>query len=89
MDFKDYYKVLGVAQDAKPDDIRQAFRKAARKYHPDINKSPDAEATFKDVNEAYEGCCHVNSRIPQVVVPMVYQATFAADFHASNASNRW
>jgi curved DNA-binding protein len=54
MDFKGYYKVLGVAQDAKPDDIRQAFRKAARKYHPDINKSPDAEATFKDVNEAYE-----------------------------------
>ncbi|WP_299417803.1 DnaJ C-terminal domain-containing protein [uncultured Sulfitobacter sp.] len=54
MDFKDYYKVLGVAQDAKPDDIKKAFRKAARKYHPDINTGPNAEAKFKDVNEAYE-----------------------------------
>lgn len=54
MDFKDYYKVLGVTRDASPDDIKKAFRKAARKYHPDINPSADAEAKFKDVNEAYE-----------------------------------
>lgn len=54
MEFKDYYKVLGVTQDAKPDDIKKAFRKAARKYHPDINSGPGAEARFKDVNEAYE-----------------------------------
>lgn len=54
MDFKDYYKTLGVASDAKPDEIKRAFRKLARKYHPDVNAGPEAEARFKDVNEAYE-----------------------------------
>lgn len=54
MEFKDYYKVLGVAQDAGADEIKKAFRKLARKYHPDINAGADAEAKFKDVNEAYE-----------------------------------
>ena len=54
MDFKDYYKTLGVATDASADDIKRAFRKAARKYHPDVNPGADSEAKFKDVNEAYE-----------------------------------
>ena len=54
MDFKDYYKVLELAPNAGADNIRKAFRKAARKYHPDINSGADAEAKFKDVNEAYE-----------------------------------
>ncbi len=54
MDYKDYYKTLGVDRKATADEIKQAFRKLARKYHPDINKEPGAEATFKDVNEANE-----------------------------------
>jgi len=54
MEFQDYYKVLGVAKDAKADDIKKAFRKLARKYHPDINTGAEAEARFKEVNEAYE-----------------------------------
>ncbi len=54
MDFKDYYNALGVSRTASADDIKKAFRKAARKYHPDINSGADAEAKFKDVNEAYE-----------------------------------
>ncbi len=54
MEFKDYYKTLGVARDADADEIKKAFRKAARKYHPDINSTAKAEAMFKDVNEAYE-----------------------------------
>lgn len=54
MDFKDYYKALGVSRDAGADEIKKAFRKAARKYHPDINPSAQAEGKFKDVNEAYE-----------------------------------
>jgi curved DNA-binding protein len=54
MDFKDYYKVLDVPPEASADEIKKAFRKAARAYHPDINTAPDSEARFKDVNEAFE-----------------------------------
>ncbi|HUM95753.1 MAG TPA: DnaJ C-terminal domain-containing protein [Candidatus Competibacter sp.] len=53
MDFKDYYQTLGVARDATAEDIKKAFRKLARKYHPDVSKEADAEARMKDVNEAY------------------------------------
>lgn len=54
MEYKDYYKVLGVERAASADDIKSAYRKLARKYHPDINKEAGAEASFKDVGEAYE-----------------------------------
>jgi curved DNA-binding protein len=54
MEFKDYYAILGVAKDASQEDIQRAYRRLARKYHPDINKEPGAEDTFKDVGEAYE-----------------------------------
>ncbi len=53
MQFKDYYDVLGVPRDATADDLKKAFRKLARKYHPDVSKEKDAEARMKDVNEAY------------------------------------
>jgi curved DNA-binding protein len=52
MDFKDYYSALGVARDAGDDDIRKAYRKLARKYHPDVSKEADAEARMRDINEA-------------------------------------
>src|SRR6266581_3936329 len=51
---RDYYEILGVARNASDDDIKKAFRKLARQYHPDVNKDKDAEARFKEVNEAYE-----------------------------------
>jgi curved DNA-binding protein len=54
MDFKDYYAVLGVANSASQDDIKRAYRKLARKYHPDVTKDPQGEARFKDLAEAYE-----------------------------------
>ncbi|RZJ26788.1 MAG: J domain-containing protein [Haliea sp.] len=54
MEFKDYYDTLGLARDATPDDIKRAYRKLARKYHPDVSKEKDAEAQFKQVSEAYE-----------------------------------
>ena len=52
MDFKDYYKTLGVDKTATADDIRKAYRKLVRKYHPDVSKEPDAAQRMRDVNEA-------------------------------------
>ena len=54
MEFKDYYAIMGVARDATAEQIKQAYRKLARKYHPDVSKEPDAEQRFKEVGEAYE-----------------------------------
>ena len=52
MKFKDYYAILGVARDASADDIKKAYRKLARKYHPDVSKEPDAAERMSEVNEA-------------------------------------
>jgi curved DNA-binding protein len=54
MEYKDYYAVLGVGRKATQDDIKRAYRKLARKYHPDVSKEKDAEQKFKDLGEAYE-----------------------------------
>jgi len=54
VDFKDYYQVMGVARDATEPQIKQAYRRLARKYHPDVSKEKDAEARFKELGEAYE-----------------------------------
>lgn len=54
MQYKDYYKTLGVDRDASQADIKKAYRRLARKYHPDVSKEKDAEARFKEINEAYE-----------------------------------
>jgi curved DNA-binding protein len=53
MEYKDYYKVMGVARDATQEEIKRVYRKLARKYHPDVSKAPDAEARFKELGEAY------------------------------------
>ncbi|PZN32378.1 MAG: cytochrome C biogenesis protein [Proteobacteria bacterium] len=54
MDFKDYYKILGVARDASQDEIKRVYRRLARKYHPDVSEEPNAEERFKEIQEAYE-----------------------------------
>jgi curved DNA-binding protein len=54
LEYKDYYATLGVAKDASQDDIQKSYRKLARKFHPDVNKDPEAEVKFKEIGEAYE-----------------------------------
>ncbi len=54
MEYRDYYDILGVDRDATQDDIKQAYRRLARKYHPDVSKEADADKKFKDIGEAYE-----------------------------------
>ena len=54
MKYKDYYGILGVKREASADDIKTAYRKLARKFHPDVSKEKDAEEKFKEMSEAYE-----------------------------------
>ena len=54
MQFKDYYETLGVARNASPDDVKRAYRRLARKFHPDVSTHANAESRFKEVGEAYE-----------------------------------
>ena len=62
MKYKDYYEILGVSRDADSNTIKSAYRKLARKYHPDVNKTKEAEEKFKDINEAYEVLSDKNKR---------------------------
>ena len=54
MKYKDYYEILGIKRGASDSEIKSAYRKLARKYHPDVNKTKEAEGKFKEINEAYE-----------------------------------
>jgi len=54
MEYKDYYRIMGLNREASQDDIKRAYRKLARKYHPDVSKEVNAEAKFKELGEAYE-----------------------------------
>ncbi|MBQ6547383.1 MAG: J domain-containing protein, partial [Candidatus Methanomethylophilaceae archaeon] len=61
---RDYYEVLGVSKDASPDEIKSAYRKLARQYHPDVSKESKevAEEKFKEISEAYEVLSDANKR---------------------------
>ena len=54
MEYKDYYDIMGVNRDATQDEIKRAYRRLARKYHPDVSEESDTEEQFKEVGEAYE-----------------------------------
>ena len=79
MEFRDYYQTLGVALDAPADDIKKAYRKLARKFHPDVSREPDAEKRMKEVNEAYEVLSDPEKRAAYDQLGKNYQP--GQDFH--------
>lgn len=84
MDYKDYYKILGVARGASTEEIKKAFRKLARKYHPDVNPGDKkAEEKFKEINEAYEVLSDSDKRRKYDTLGPNWQEQFSNPFAGS------
>jgi DnaJ-class molecular chaperone len=90
MDYKDYYKILGVARGASADDIKKAFRKLARKYHPDVNPGDKkAEEKFKEINEAYEVLSDPDKRKKYDTLGPNWQEQFGPSFSGTRRTYQY
>jgi DnaJ-class molecular chaperone len=89
MDYKDYYKTLGVARGASTDEIKKSFRKLARKYHPDVNPGDKkAEEKFKEINEAYEVLSDAEKRQKYDTLGPNWQEQFSSPFGGAGGARR-
>src|SRR5574340_1230232 len=89
MEYKDYYKILGVSKSASAEDIKKAFRKLARKYHPDVNPGDKkAEEKFKEINEAYEVLSDSDKRRKYDTLGPNWQEMFGGMGGAGSAGRR-
>src|SRR2546425_13103379 len=87
MEYKDYYKILNVARGASADEIKKAFRKLARKYHPDVNPGDKkSEEKFKEINEAYEVLSDPDKRRKYDTLGPNWQEQFGSPFGAGRRS---
>ena len=87
MEYKDYYKILGVSKSTDAEDLKKAYRKLARKYHPDVNPGDKtAEAKFKEINEAYEVLSDPDKRNKYDTLGPNWQEQFG--FDAGNSASR-
>ena len=78
MNNTEYYDRLGVSKDASQDEIKRAYRKMSKKYHPDINKEPGAEEKYKEVQEAYETLSDDQKRAPMTNTDQMVQMVLVA-----------
>src|ERR687888_287510 len=89
MDFKDYYATLGVAKTATNKEIKQAYRKLARKFHPDVNPGDKkAEARFKEINEAYEVLSDADKRQKYDTLGPNWQEMYGSGFPGGAGTRR-
>ncbi|TMC14972.1 MAG: J domain-containing protein [Chloroflexi bacterium] len=87
MEYKDYYKILNISREATADEIKKAFRKLARKYHPDVNPgNKKAEEKFKEINEAYEVLSDPDKRRKYDTLGPNWQEQFGTPFGAGRRS---